>query len=368
MISANQSRDSGREKEAKYAATGMTEGWPSKLQRRVYEVPVRSPSEEVAYYETNNWKTSRLYVQFETTNAGLDAFLAGLGVDRDALEERQDRHQRPRPAGHRLGVRRVGLLVRPRQRAAEPGAHPGRRGEHGRPGLPDGVRRLAHGSLDRAQASPTGPGRGAGAGVRPQPVKSKTSDRARGREVTGRMSDMAVVGTMATGRAGERDEATRPEAATPSVPVRLAAVFLPAPLSRATDGSPSGTPRTARGHRHSRARGCRRDAGRRGGCRFASRGRWVGCLAFRGRWVGSRFAFRARRPAPPGPRTSPSYGGTAPGCDAGRRPRCPSRSPRRCPCWCAPGTTQPPTRPPPAGAPRRCTPCGSPRAAGFCPA
>lgn len=86
VISANQSRDSGREKEAKYAATGMTEGWPSKLQRRVYEVPVPVPSEEVAYYETNNWKTSRLYVQFETTGAGLDAFLAGLGVDRDALK------------------------------------------------------------------------------------------------------------------------------------------------------------------------------------------------------------------------------------------------------------------------------------------
>ncbi|MFE2048578.1 sugar kinase [Streptomyces sp. NPDC059459] len=86
VISANQSRDSGREKEAKYAATGMTEGWPSKLQRRVYEVPVPVPSEEVAYYETNNWKTSRLYVQFETTGAGLDAFLAGLGVDRDTLK------------------------------------------------------------------------------------------------------------------------------------------------------------------------------------------------------------------------------------------------------------------------------------------
>ncbi|MFH9735414.1 sugar kinase [Streptomyces sp. NPDC017260] len=87
VISANQSRDSGREKEAKYAATGMTEGWPSKLQRRIYELPVPVPSDEVAYYETNNWKTSRLYVQFETTGAGLDAFLAGLGVDRDALEK-----------------------------------------------------------------------------------------------------------------------------------------------------------------------------------------------------------------------------------------------------------------------------------------
>ncbi|MFE5256726.1 sugar kinase [Streptomyces coelicoflavus] len=86
-ISASQSRDSGRDKEAKYAATGMTDGWPSKLQRRIYEVPVPVPSDEVAYYETNNWKTSRLYVQFETTNAGLDAFLAGLGVDRDALRK-----------------------------------------------------------------------------------------------------------------------------------------------------------------------------------------------------------------------------------------------------------------------------------------
>jgi hypothetical protein len=86
-ISASQSRDSGRDKEAKYAATGMTEGWPSKLQRRIYEVPVPVPSDEVAYYETNNWKTSRLYVQFETTNAGLDVFLAGLGVDRDALKK-----------------------------------------------------------------------------------------------------------------------------------------------------------------------------------------------------------------------------------------------------------------------------------------
>ncbi|MDT0615084.1 sugar kinase [Streptomyces lancefieldiae] len=89
VISANQSRDSGRQKEAKYAATGMTEGWPSRLQRRLYQVPVPVPSEEVAYYETNNWKTSRLYVQFETTGAGLDAFLAGLGVDRTALRQQK---------------------------------------------------------------------------------------------------------------------------------------------------------------------------------------------------------------------------------------------------------------------------------------
>ncbi|MBZ6139885.1 sugar kinase [Streptomyces olivaceus] len=86
-ISAGQSRDSGRDKEAKYAATGMTRGWPSKLQRRIYEVPVPVPADKIAYYETNNWKTSRLYVQFETTAAGLDVFLAGLDLDRDALHK-----------------------------------------------------------------------------------------------------------------------------------------------------------------------------------------------------------------------------------------------------------------------------------------
>ncbi|WP_425586427.1 sugar kinase [Streptomyces ziwulingensis] len=86
VISAAQSRDSGKDKEAKYSATGLSEGWPSKLQRRLYQVPVPHPAAKVASYETNNWKTSRLYVQFETTSAGLDAFLAGVGVDRGDLK------------------------------------------------------------------------------------------------------------------------------------------------------------------------------------------------------------------------------------------------------------------------------------------
>ncbi|GGQ95341.1 hypothetical protein GCM10010251_07270 [Streptomyces aurantiogriseus] len=87
VISANQSRDSGKDKEAKYSATGLTEGWPSRVQRRLYQVPVPHPSNQVAYYETNNWKTSRLYVQFQTTHAGLDAFLAELGLSRTALKK-----------------------------------------------------------------------------------------------------------------------------------------------------------------------------------------------------------------------------------------------------------------------------------------
>jgi hypothetical protein len=86
VISANQSRNSGKDKEAKYSATGLTEGWPSKVQRRLYQVPIPHPADRIAYYETNNWKTSRLYVQFRTTNAGLDAFLAGVGVGRDDLK------------------------------------------------------------------------------------------------------------------------------------------------------------------------------------------------------------------------------------------------------------------------------------------
>ncbi|MGW1541494.1 sugar kinase [Streptomyces sp. NPDC002309] len=84
-ISANQSRASGRDKEEKYSARGLTVGWPSKVQRRLYQVPIPHPANQVAWYETNNWKTSRLYVQFQTTQAGLDAFLKQVGVERSEL-------------------------------------------------------------------------------------------------------------------------------------------------------------------------------------------------------------------------------------------------------------------------------------------
>jgi hypothetical protein len=87
VISANQSRDSGKDKEQKYSATGLTAGWPSKVQRRLYQVPVPHPADQIAYYETNNWKTSRLYVQFRTNSAGLDSFLEGMRVSRDDLKK-----------------------------------------------------------------------------------------------------------------------------------------------------------------------------------------------------------------------------------------------------------------------------------------
>ncbi|MEU2427007.1 sugar kinase [Streptomyces sp. NPDC007851] len=87
VISAAQSRDSGKDKESRYSATGLTAGWPSKVQRRLYQVPVPHPADRIAYYETNNWKTSRLYVQFRTNSAGLDSFLESMGVNRDALKK-----------------------------------------------------------------------------------------------------------------------------------------------------------------------------------------------------------------------------------------------------------------------------------------
>ncbi|MFD0308461.1 sugar kinase [Streptomyces sp. NPDC059517] len=87
VISANQSRDSGKDKEAKYSATGLTPGWPSRVQRRLYQVPIPGYSAEVAYYETNNWKTSRLYVQFLTSDEGLEKFLKTIGTSLDALEK-----------------------------------------------------------------------------------------------------------------------------------------------------------------------------------------------------------------------------------------------------------------------------------------
>ncbi|MFE7976119.1 sugar kinase [Streptomyces shenzhenensis] len=86
MISAAQSRDSGKDKEAKYSSTGLAAGWPSKVQRRLYQVNVPHPADQLAYYETNNWKTSRLYVQFRTTVAGLDSYLQALGTERADLK------------------------------------------------------------------------------------------------------------------------------------------------------------------------------------------------------------------------------------------------------------------------------------------
>ncbi|WP_309050941.1 hypothetical protein [Streptomyces sp.] len=85
VISAGQSRDSGRDKERESSVVGLQDNWPSQMKRRVFEVPIPRGAWDVAYYETSNWKTSRLYVRFTTTATGLDTFLAESGTSRAAL-------------------------------------------------------------------------------------------------------------------------------------------------------------------------------------------------------------------------------------------------------------------------------------------
>ncbi|WP_327371009.1 hypothetical protein [Streptomyces sp. NBC_01217] len=86
LISAGQSRRAGQNKEAEASAQGLREGWPSRMQRRIFELPIPGNALDMRYYETNNWKASRLYVEFRTTSAGLDRFLSRLGSGRAALE------------------------------------------------------------------------------------------------------------------------------------------------------------------------------------------------------------------------------------------------------------------------------------------
>lgn len=87
VLSGFQSRDSGKDKEQVASATSLVWEWPSKVTRRIYEVPVPSRSTYVAYFETNSWRTSSLHAQFRTSPKKLDAFLAGLGTSRAELNE-----------------------------------------------------------------------------------------------------------------------------------------------------------------------------------------------------------------------------------------------------------------------------------------
>ncbi|MBT2451955.1 hypothetical protein J7F03_33825 [Streptomyces sp. ISL-43] len=84
-ISTQQSRESGRDKAARVGASKVRPGWPSKVQRSIYEVPVPPKAWRVGFLETNNWRTSRLYTQFAVTPPELDAFLASVGTSREEL-------------------------------------------------------------------------------------------------------------------------------------------------------------------------------------------------------------------------------------------------------------------------------------------
>ncbi|MFI1972252.1 hypothetical protein [Streptomyces cinnamoneus] len=86
-ISAMQSRGGGESKQEQAAATGLEEGWPTRLQRRLYEVTVPSSAEDVAHFETNSWKSSALYLRFTTTRAKFDKWLTGVGSSAADLED-----------------------------------------------------------------------------------------------------------------------------------------------------------------------------------------------------------------------------------------------------------------------------------------
>ncbi|MFH8982389.1 hypothetical protein [Streptomyces varsoviensis] len=85
-ISAMQSRGGGDAKQEQAARKGLEEGWPSRLQRRVYGVWIPPYSADVASYETNSWKHSSLYLQFTTSAEGFERFLNKVGSGPDELE------------------------------------------------------------------------------------------------------------------------------------------------------------------------------------------------------------------------------------------------------------------------------------------
>lgn len=86
IVAAEQSRNSGQDKEASAAPKELTWDWPTRAQRRIYQVPIPLAwTRGIAFMETNTWNTSVLYVQFTPTAGGLDTFLAQVGTSRSAL-------------------------------------------------------------------------------------------------------------------------------------------------------------------------------------------------------------------------------------------------------------------------------------------
>ncbi|EST38151.1 hypothetical protein N566_09000 [Streptomycetaceae bacterium MP113-05] len=85
--SAFVSRDSGETKQREASLSDLHYEWPSKVQRRVYEVPIPKGSSYVAYYESNAWERNTLHVQFRTSQENVQRFLHEIGADRSALRQ-----------------------------------------------------------------------------------------------------------------------------------------------------------------------------------------------------------------------------------------------------------------------------------------
>nr|WP_202447734.1 hypothetical protein [Streptomyces sp. SID5468] len=87
VVAGLQSRDTDGEKTLKAEMAGLVADWPARTQRSIYQVPIPYNATKVAYFESNAWRGSSLFVQFTTTGGGLDTFLAQLGTSRAGLTE-----------------------------------------------------------------------------------------------------------------------------------------------------------------------------------------------------------------------------------------------------------------------------------------
>lgn len=89
VVASAQSLSGSDRKERVAAATEPLWGRPDVTTRNIYQVPLPDYTWGNHYFETNSWKRSALYMRFETTALGLDAFLSGLGLTRGSLTEGQ---------------------------------------------------------------------------------------------------------------------------------------------------------------------------------------------------------------------------------------------------------------------------------------
>ncbi|WP_233581071.1 hypothetical protein [Streptomyces triticirhizae] len=87
VLSAYQSRDSGEDKARAASARTLVYEWPSKVQRRIYDIPIPGGSAYVGHFETNSWDSSTMYVEFRCSPSQLSGFLEELGTSRGGLVE-----------------------------------------------------------------------------------------------------------------------------------------------------------------------------------------------------------------------------------------------------------------------------------------
>lgn len=74
-FSTQVSRESGRDKAERAAYTEMEAGWPPRLLRRIYQVPVPGGARNIRYYEENALHDSALYVDFTGRQQSVNEYL-----------------------------------------------------------------------------------------------------------------------------------------------------------------------------------------------------------------------------------------------------------------------------------------------------